>query len=321
MGKIGYGTWGLGGVDYGPVSEKKALKLLKYGIQKKINFLDTAPLYGNGSAEKIIGKLLESHSREKIIISTKSGMLPHRGFDWQQDFSINNILQDLSKSLLRLKTGYIDYYLLHNPNLKEINIKKIISFSQTLKKLNLIKKFGISLRSPKDYFYIRGIKGIDVLEFNFNLLDQRACKLNLLNILKRKKIISICRTPLCFGFLTDNFIKKKKLSNLDHRKYYPSSQFRRWIEAKGMYNKILLNEKYKRYSDFALNFCLSHDFDYVIPGMLSIEEIKNNVNILKRKKLTQIKLKRIHDLYNKFDKKIFVTNKKQELKKLKKYEY
>ena len=52
---IGFGTWGLGGMDYGPIKEKKALTLLNYAHKKRVNFFDTAPLYGNGRSEMIIG--------------------------------------------------------------------------------------------------------------------------------------------------------------------------------------------------------------------------------------------------------------------------
>ena len=119
---IGFGTWGLGGMDYGPIKEKKALNLLNYAYKKRINFFDTAPLYGNGRSETIIGSFLRNKKRKKIIISSKGGMLPHRGFDWQQNFSFSNLLKDLNESLNRLNTDYLDYFLLHSPNIQKIRI-------------------------------------------------------------------------------------------------------------------------------------------------------------------------------------------------------
>ena len=58
---IGYGTWGLGGRDYGPITLKKSLKLLNYAYKNNILMLDTAPLYGNGRSEKIIGSFLKKN--------------------------------------------------------------------------------------------------------------------------------------------------------------------------------------------------------------------------------------------------------------------
>ena len=62
---IGFGTWGLGGMDYGPIKEKKALTLLNYAHKKRVNFFDTAPLYGNGRSEMIIGSFLKTKIEKK----------------------------------------------------------------------------------------------------------------------------------------------------------------------------------------------------------------------------------------------------------------
>jgi len=65
---IGYGTWGFGGRDYGPITLKKSLSLLEYAYKNNILMLDTAPLYGNGRSEKIIGSFLKKKDRKKIIL-------------------------------------------------------------------------------------------------------------------------------------------------------------------------------------------------------------------------------------------------------------
>lgn len=73
---IGFGTWGFSNDSYGKISKKKATRLLMYGYKKGINFIDTAPSYGNGRAEKIIGLFLKNKKiqREKIIIASKCGL-------------------------------------------------------------------------------------------------------------------------------------------------------------------------------------------------------------------------------------------------------
>ena len=108
---------------------------------------------------------------------------------------------------------------------------------------------------------------------------------NIFKKIKQKKIITICRTPLCFGFLSDNIIKKKELYKHDHRKYYPNSQFKAWTRLKDKFSSFKIKYKFESFSDFALSFCLSHNFDYVIPGMMSIREIDQikNQSIYRRK--------------------------------------
>lgn len=314
---IGFGTWGLGGMDYGPIKEKKALNLLNYAYKKRINFFDTAPLYGNGRSETIIGSFLRNKKRKKIIISSKGGMLPHRGFDWQQNFSFSNLLKDLNESLNRLNTDYLDYFLLHSPNIQKIRIKDMEEISSYLKSIGLIKKFGISLRSPYDFNKSKIFDLVDILEFNFNLLDQRVLDNNIFKKIKQKKITTICRTPLCFGFLSDNIIKKKELYKHDHRKYYPNSQFRAWTKLKDKFSSFKIKYKFESFSDFALSFCLSHNFDYVIPGMMNIREIDQNIDI-QNKKISKNDLNEIYKNYKDIENISFITNKKKILKNIKK---
>jgi aryl-alcohol dehydrogenase-like predicted oxidoreductase len=309
--KLGFGTWGIGGRDYGPISEQKSIKLLKFAIKNKINFFDTAPLYGDGRSEYLIGKVIKNIKRSSIKIATKGGMLPHTGFDHKHNFSIKYLEKEIHCSLKRLNTNYIDYYLLHSPDLKKINLNKIFLFSKYLKKKKLIKKFGISLRSPNDIFLLKKYyKSVDIFEFNFNLFDQRAIDLNIFELLKKFKIKSICRTPLCFGFLQSKNIQKKKLSNLDHRKKnWSNSQFKKWNNSKHYFKKFIKKNIYKDISQFALHFCMSYNFDYVIPGMMKKKDIVFNLESAYLKKISSSELKNIYNLYKFYEKKIFITKK------------
>ena len=76
---IGFGTWGLGGVSYGPMDEKTACDLLRTALERGITFFDTSDLYGNGKSEVLIGRAL-GNVRDKIVLATKGGTLPHTGF-------------------------------------------------------------------------------------------------------------------------------------------------------------------------------------------------------------------------------------------------
>jgi aryl-alcohol dehydrogenase-like predicted oxidoreductase len=309
--KLGFGTWGIGGKDYGPITSNYSLELINFALKKKINFFDTAPLYGNGRSERLLGTIIKKIDRTKIVIATKGGMLPHTGFDLKQDFSINNLQKDLQKSLRRLKTSYIDYYLLHSPNLKKINIKKIIIFFQRLKKKKIIKKFGVSLKSPNDIFFLKNFfTYLDVVEFNFNLFDQRAIDIKIFSLLKKNKIESICRTPLCFGFLQTQDINRNSLFSNDHRrKFWSNLQFLRWNSSKNFFLNFSTSNKYDDFSQFALHFCMSFDFDYVIPGMMKKEDILSNIKINSYSRIKKNTLNNIYRKYKELEGYIFVTKK------------
>lgn len=291
---LGYGTWGLSNQSYGRLKEDPSY-LLKYAIKNNINFFDTAPLYGNGNVEKLIGSL-DKKTRHKIKISTKCGMLPHIGFNMKQDFSEKKIIHDLYLSLKRMNRDYIDYWLLHSPNLEKINVDNIFKVMNEVKKLKIVKNFGVSLRSPFDFFKIEHLK-FDCIEFNFNLLDQRALSINLIDKCKKKNITTICRTPLVFGFLSHKDISKKKFSKLDHRKHYPKKQLKIWENSKNLFMQESFYEKFGNFTQFALNFCFSNSFDYVIPGMLTKKEIDENIKVSRMQKINRKNIRKIHKIY------------------------
>ena len=89
--EIGFGAWGIGGPSrnapgYGEVDDNESIKALKYAYDNRINFFDTADLYGDGHSERIIAEALGG-LRDKIIIASKGGTLPHTGLYMPQDFS------------------------------------------------------------------------------------------------------------------------------------------------------------------------------------------------------------------------------------------
>jgi aryl-alcohol dehydrogenase-like predicted oxidoreductase len=307
--RLGLGTWGLGGKDYGPISEKKAINLLFASFQKGIKFFDTAPIYGDGKSEYYLGKLIRKAGRKKVIICTKGGLLPHVGFDLKYDFSLNNLKKDLTNSLNRLKTDYIDYYLIHSPPISEINLHEITEFFKYQKERRIVKNFGISLRSPHDFVLIKNSQ-IDVVEFNFNLLDQRAIDIDLFSKLKNKKIKSICRTPLCFGFLTGKDLVKAKLDKKDHRKlFWSDKQFDLWNKSKNYFIDFYNRNNYADFSQFALHFCLSYNFNFVIPGIMNSKDLDLNIKSLNYLKMRKTELINIYSIYKKFEKKIYDTKK------------
>ena len=117
--KIGYGTWPLtgdanGSVSYGKVNEVESIKAMMYAYSCGVNVYDTADFYGYGYVESLMGDVLH-HVRDQITIITKGGMISNDG---AQDFSIGHLSKSLTKSLARLKTTYIDVYMLHSPKLE-----------------------------------------------------------------------------------------------------------------------------------------------------------------------------------------------------------
>lgn len=128
---IAFGAWAIGGWMWGGAEEDAALKAIKAAYQAGITTIDTAPIYGFGRSEELVGKAMEGISRDKYQILTKFGMnwQSHNGeffFDSEDNegrpvkiykwASKEKVMQECEDSLRRLKTDYIDLYQIHWPD-------------------------------------------------------------------------------------------------------------------------------------------------------------------------------------------------------------
>lgn len=288
---LGFGCWGLGGESYGKISEIRAIKILNYAYDKKINFFDTSDLYGkvdDGRSEIILGKAFKK-KRDKIILASKFGLLPHDGWYMPECFNIKYLSHALEKSLKRLQTDYLDIIQLHSPSIQTLSNKKkmfqIIDFLEKMKREGKIRYYGVSTRTPQDakYVALNYSRHFKLLQTNFNLIDQRVLEIGLLDICKKKNIKIIARTPLVYGFLTGKFNEKSKFSKNDHRNKWSKKQLKIWSSAKEVFNEMAKKRKMTM-AQLCLNFCISYkEIVTTIPGMLSTQQIDENVKSVKFK--------------------------------------
>src|SRR2546422_10688691 len=114
--RIGLGTWGMGGSMWGGSDEQEAILAIHVALERGINLIDTAPVYGFGRSEEIVGKALtEGHLRSRVRIATKTG-IEWSGASVFRNASRARILQEVEDSLRRLRTDHIDVYQVHWPD-------------------------------------------------------------------------------------------------------------------------------------------------------------------------------------------------------------
>jgi aryl-alcohol dehydrogenase-like predicted oxidoreductase len=114
--RIGLGTWAIGGLDWGAIPDDVAIATCLGALERGINLIDTAPIYGHGRSEEIIGRAMRAHGRrEDFFIATKFGL------EWSERGVFANstparLREELKASLRRLGTDYIDLYQVHCPD-------------------------------------------------------------------------------------------------------------------------------------------------------------------------------------------------------------
>lgn len=296
--EIGFGTWGLGGNSYGPVDDAVSIDALRFAFEQGITFFDTSDLYGNGHSEIVLGEALQG-VRDQVIICTKVGLLPHSGFEMPCDFSPEHIRRGLNASLSRLKTDYIDLYLLHSPTLEILQSDhRIMETLEELKKQGKIRAYGISARSPQDALSSVCEFGFQATQVNFNLIDQRAITNGFFDLARENNVGVIARTPFCFGYLTGKLTGSESFNGIDHRSNWPQEQLKRWAAAPGLFSFLTDGQK-RTPAQIALRYCLEHtEVSTVIPGMMSRAEVTENIQAVDIDPLTESEMNKIREIYD-----------------------
>jgi aryl-alcohol dehydrogenase-like predicted oxidoreductase len=274
--EIGFGTWGLGGDSYGPVDDASSRAALDLAFDRGVTFYDTSDLYGNGHSESILGEVFKTR-RDRIVVATKVGTLPHSGFYMPQDFSRANMLRSIDGSLRRLGVDYVDLYQLHSPQIDLPNWNEIVETMRSLQRSGKIRAFGISARSPGDARIAIEGHGFEVVQVNFNMIDQRAVTIGLFALCEQRQIGVIARTPLCFGYLSGAMTGDEEFQGRDHRANWPREQLRRWAKAPQLFAPLNTGTR-RTLTQLALQYCASEPaVSTVIPGMLTTAEVEENV--------------------------------------------
>ncbi|UCG54864.1 MAG: aldo/keto reductase [Dehalococcoidia bacterium] len=296
--EIGFGAWGIGGgsASYGPVNDDESKRTLQLAFDNGVTLYDTADSYGNGHSEELIGETFKN-VRDKIIIATKVGCLPHREREMPQDFSVKYIRQSIEASLKRLQTDCIDLYQLHSPPVDILASDGFLKTLEDLKKEGKVKVIGVSARSPDDGLIAVKEYGFGCVQVNFNLIDHRVIENGLLDIAKRENVGIIVRTPLCFGFLTGDYSENTEFAPEDHRLNWPKEQLERWTRSVDLFASLCAG-KNRTPAQLALRFCLSYEgVSTVIPGMMNRKEVEENVKSSDLEDLSEEELTTIRRIY------------------------
>src|SRR5882757_3795199 len=114
--RIGLGTWAIGGWMWGGTDESQSIATIRSAVERGITLIDTAPVYGFGRSEEIVGKALaEGGLRDQVQIATKVGLSWKDGQPYR-DARPNRIREEVEGSLRRLRTDVIDLYQVHWPD-------------------------------------------------------------------------------------------------------------------------------------------------------------------------------------------------------------
>ena len=217
--RIGLGTWAIGGWMWGGSDEAESIATIHAAIDHGINLVDTAPVYGFGRSEEIVGKALGSNGlRQRVLIATKVGL------DWAngqpfRDASSPRIFSEIEASLKRLHTDYVDIYQIHWPD-PLTPIEECAEAMFTLLQQGKIRAIGVSNFTRLQMREFRRLARLHIVQPPYNLFE-RAAEEEVLPYCFWHGIATLAYGPLCRGLLSGRMKPDTVFSGDDQRKIDP----------------------------------------------------------------------------------------------------
>jgi aryl-alcohol dehydrogenase-like predicted oxidoreductase len=139
---IAQGTWALGAAGWGDIDDKNSIKTIRKAVDLGVTLIDTAPIYGMGHSEEVVGKAVAG-MRDKVVIATKCGLVSGEGNKVERVLTAESIRKEVDVSLKRLDTDYIDIYILHWPDVNT-PVEESLGEMERLQRAGKIKHIGVS---------------------------------------------------------------------------------------------------------------------------------------------------------------------------------
>src|SRR5713226_8899733 len=197
---VAIGTWAIGGWMWGGTDEAESIATIRAAFEHGINIVDTAPVYGFGRSEEIVGKAIaEGRVRSDVLIATKAG-LQWDGGKVSRNASRARILREVEDSLRRLRTDHIDIYQVHWPD-PLVTIEETAEAMHALFRQGKIGAIGVSNFSLEQVKRFRAVAPLHVLQSPYNLFE-RGIEADLLPYCLDHKIATLGYGALCRGLLS-----------------------------------------------------------------------------------------------------------------------
>lgn len=279
---IGFGALGIGG-GYGRCDRDEALRAVARALELGVTFFDTAPSYGRGLSEELLGEALHAR-RDAVVIATKpEGREP--------DF----IRRSVEESLRRLRTDHIDVLQLRDPNAAKLEQFRVLETFAALREEGKIRYGSVTIGDSRQEE--EGHLAIDSafasIQLAYNMVFDNAATA-ILPRAKRKGVGIIARGPLCKGFLTGRFEAKPADIKADPNfRWFTSEEADTLLQLQRDLAFLVLPGQ-RTLPQAAVRFVLRQQaISTTIPSMETVAEVEEILGALDAPDLTDDELARV----------------------------
>jgi len=225
---VGLGTWAIGGWMWGGTDDRQSIAAIQASIDAGISLIDTAPAYGMGLAETIVGKAIAGR-RDKVVLVTKCGLVWHvneGAYFFHQDgkpvhryLGAASIRYEVEESLKRLGTDYIDHYVTHWQD-ATTPIAETVETLVRLKDEGKIRSIGASNVSPEDLVAYIATGALDAIQEEYSMV-RRDIETTLLPLCRTSAVSVLSYSSLALGLLSGKVGPERVFAGDDQRKGNP----------------------------------------------------------------------------------------------------
>lgn len=256
--RIGLGAWAMGGSWWGGTDEAASLRTIHQALEMGINLVDTAPVYGRGLSEELVGKALaQSGMRGQVVIATKCGLRWPDG-EVVRDARPASIRAEVEESLRRLGTDRIDLYQVHWRD-PAVPVESVAETLAALHAEGKVLTLGVSNLTPEEMEAFRAVAPLHASQPPYNLFEREAER-DVLPWCARHGVTTLCYGVLCRGLLSgrmraDTDFPGDDLRAGDDPKFRPPA-YGEYLEAVDRLDRFALENWGKRVIHLAVRWAL-----------------------------------------------------------------
>ncbi len=276
--RVALGTWAMGGWMWGGTDRRESVATIHAALAQGINLIDTAPVYGFGASEDIVGTALEG-VRTEAVIATKAG-LEWRDGKVYRNATRERIMQEIDDSLRRLRTDYIDIYQVHWPD-PLVPVEETAEAMRTLYEQGKIRAIGVSNFSVNEMERFRRVAPLHVLQPPYNLFE-RAIEAQILPYCRANNIATFGYGALCRGLLSGRMGSDTSFEGDDLRRVDPKFQpprFAQYLDAVRRLDELAQRRFHRRVIHLAVRWMLDQGISVALWGGRHPEQVEAALDV------------------------------------------
>jgi len=280
--RIGLGTWAIGGWMWGGTDEAESIRTIQSAPEKGVTLIDTAPVYGFGRSEEIVGKAVKQGGlRDQVVLATKCALEWDDNGGVVRNASKKRILKEADDSLKRLQTDVIDLLQVHWPD-PTVDVRKTAEAMAELKDAGKIRSIGVSNFTPEQMDAFSEVVAIDVAQNPYNLFERQIDD-DLLPWARKHDTRLLAYGALCRGLLSGRMHADREFPGDDLRNNDPKFQqprFGQYLAAIDALEAFAQEHYSKHVLDLAIRWLLDqYEHGFALWGARTPDQLDAVANV------------------------------------------